>query len=114
MNQNKLQIKQHPLRDQLYAEIHSRPFPLITTTVHATHYALITTQSDAIEQLQLIKILASENHLELPDENSNCYYIKFPEFDLRWEKHQEFCSLTFLEEINAGTPFKVKPVQEKN
>jgi uncharacterized membrane-anchored protein len=106
MKQNVLQNKHHPSRDQLYAEIHSRPFPLVTSSVHALHFAFITSRKEALQQYEILKLHANENNISVSEVMSNCLYLKFPEYEFRWEMHQEFCSLTIIQKINSIQPFQ--------
>ena len=98
-------LVQHPLRSQVYAEIHARPYPLIEHSVKATHFALLTNTAQAKEQLTSLKLLTNDQSISDADTLANCYYTKFQDFEIRWEKHQEFCSITFIEKTLNAEPF---------
>ena len=90
MDHKQLNLTQHPLRNDIYAEIHSRPFPVIKNSVEAIHFALLTTQTETLEHIDLLNQIALEHQISKPEQNSNRYYAKLDDYELRWEKHQEF------------------------
>ena len=105
MLKNSITITQHPLRKNTYSEIHSRPYPYIEQTVQATHFALLTSAQQAKDHIAKLKHFATNHAASDTKFLSNCYYTKFKDFELRWEKHQEFCSITFIENIQDSLPF---------
>ncbi len=98
-------LVQHPLRSKVYAEIHARPYPLIEHSVKAIHFALLTNTAQAKEQLTSLKLLTNDQSISDADTLANCYYTKFQDFEIRWEKHQEFCSITFIQKTLNAEPF---------
>ena len=113
MDNSTKDLVQHPLRSQVYAEIHARPYPYIDCSVRATHFALLTNTAQAKEQLTSLKLLTNDQSIPSPDTLANCYYTKFQDFEIRWEKHQEFCSITFIEKNLNAKPFSQVSVSPK-
>ncbi|NNC98363.1 MAG: DUF3422 domain-containing protein [Gammaproteobacteria bacterium] len=105
MNNLATKLTRHPLREQLYAEIHARPFPLITGSVDVLHLALLTSQSEAAQQLEMLANLAETSQQPAPAKNANSFYANMPAYELRWEKHQEFCTITLITPGTTDLPF---------
>ncbi|MFU8896606.1 MAG: DUF3422 family protein [Gammaproteobacteria bacterium] len=99
----------HPLRAELYHEPHARPFPVVRAPVHAVHLVLLS-EPGAGHHAQLGR-LASAFGLAPPPPNAASWYADVPGFTLRWERHTEFCTYTFLRPADDRPPFACAPLE---
>lgn len=90
-------LSQHERFQDNYADLHARPFPVATTPVRVSHMTLLHTGSDHYpRELQHLKSLCKRYSINPPSEGDVCFYQSFGEFEVRWERHTEFSSYTFL------------------
>jgi len=95
----------HPLRTELYEEIHARPFPLVSAPVRVSHLATMSEPGESRAHLGHLAELARRYSVNPPAEEASCYYAAFPGFHLRWERHTEFCTYTVLRPGASPRPF---------
>ncbi|MGB2130026.1 MAG: DUF3422 family protein [Marinobacterium sp.] len=102
----------HPLRSQLYDELHSRPFQVIPSPARITHIALLCTEADKRAQHEHLKQLHGLLGCPVDQTDQNCYEYDCGNFRLRREKHTEFTTYTFINlDVPEGTaPFDVTGV----
>lgn len=91
-----LAFNPHPLRSELYQELHNRPFPVLASPVRVSHIALLTPGVSTLEEHEHLRDLAQRYSVNPPLEGASCYYQSFGEFEVRWEKHTEFSTYTFI------------------
>lgn len=96
---------EHPLREALVEELHARPVPLVAAPVRVSHLATLCGSADEHADHRHLGRLAAGHGVEPPDPGSLCWYMSFPGFDLRWEKHTEFSTYTFVRPGLGATPF---------
>jgi uncharacterized membrane-anchored protein len=89
-------LELHPLRDMLYEELHSRPFQVIPSPARVTHIALQVDEEQKRAQFQHLQKLHELLGYEIPAQESHCYEQTFGDLRIRWEKHLEFTSYTFI------------------
>ncbi|GAA3912478.1 DUF3422 domain-containing protein [Litoribacillus peritrichatus] len=95
----------HPNRNRLYDELHTRPFPVISSSVRVSHFAsLHGTEGKTEAYLHLVE-LCSRYGVNPPAEGINCYYQSFGAFEVRWEAHTEFCTYTVIRPVKSASPF---------
>jgi len=103
------QLDLHPLRAELYNELHSRPFHVLPCPAQVTHIALLTTPEQRAAQFRHWQDL----HIMLghpePLEDVSCYEATFGSLRIRREMHMEFASYTF---INLGVGDDHQPFQD--
>ncbi len=100
----------HPLRDQLYSEMHARPFPVVEVQSLISHIAILSGERTGNNEAEHIALLCKRYSLALPDINESALYLDFGEFHLRWERHTEFSAYTFIRSFRGGQPFVEKAV----
>ena len=98
--------KQHPLKDVLSDEIHSRSFPRIQGSVTLSQVVMLHDNDDKSRQLAHLSQLASRYLVAAPNPDSACYYQDLGELDVRWEYHTEFSSYTFIRLNRNERPFQ--------
>lgn len=85
----------HPLRQDLYQELHSRPFQVIPSQARITHIAVLTPpelRNEQFEHLQKLHRLLGESW---PEEEVSCYEHTLGDLRIRREVHMEFTTYTF-------------------
>jgi uncharacterized membrane-anchored protein len=101
-----------PLRDSLYDELHSRPFHIVTTPQQLSHLAFQALPPELDRAFDLLCDLCRRYSVNLPAPEAAFFQQDLGDFSVRWERHMEFYSLTFLLPRAAGNePFR-NPVIE--
>ncbi|MFL1468179.1 DUF3422 family protein [Marinobacter sp. HN1S83] len=97
----------HPLRDDLYNELHSRPFQVLPTPARVTHIAVLTTPGQREAQFRHLQELHRLLGEPEPEQEVSCFEKTFGNLRVRREMHMEFASYTFinLDPTEAGAPF---------
>jgi uncharacterized membrane-anchored protein len=86
----------HPLRASLANELHARPFLRIAGPAAVTHYAIYA-DGDATIHDELLGSLCELTGLPQPDRDAAHYSGRWgPERQLKWERHTEFSTFTFV------------------
>ena len=98
-------METHPLRNTLNEEVHARPPPLINTPVSVSHCVFLADERGLDESFGHISVLAKRFGVEGPDSDAGCYYQQLGDFELRAERHTEFCGYTFIRKGVADPPF---------
>lgn len=94
-------MQEHALRQQLHNEIHARPFERLVAPCLISHMAFLADPAaQALSQAHLCRLL-DDHHLPRPNETSSFYSAQVGPVRLRWERHGEFVSYTF---IRLGLP----------
>ena len=109
MNPPLKQLDLHPLREELYNELHSRPFHVLPCPAQVTHIALLTTPEQRAVQFRHWQDLHIMLGQPEPLEDVSCYEATFGSLRIRREMHMEFASYTF---INLGIGDDHQPFQD--
>ena len=92
-------LKFYQDRDELFNELHTRPFPVIDTPARLSQFAVLrdleNPQYQALEHQHLVS-LCQRYSINPPALGASCYYQDFGGFELRWERHLEFANFTFI------------------
>lgn len=86
----------HPLRDDLYNELHSRPFQVIPSPARVTHIAVLTTPEQRQQQFEHLQLLSRQMGCPVPEQEVGCFEQTFGTLRVRREMHMEFASYTFI------------------
>lgn len=97
---NKLNI--HPMREKLYNELHNRPFHLLSSPAQLTHIAIQHDGKLVDEEHQFLSQLCERFQVNSPAKTMPCFYQHFGLFNLRWERHMEYSSYTFIHEAQSS------------
>jgi len=95
----------HPSRAELYEELHSRPPPLVETPCTITHIAVQIGQHERTAEHAHLSALCARFNADPPPEGASCLYQTFDTFELRWERHTEFSTYTFIRRV-LGDPLR--------
>lgn len=86
----------HPLRAPLANELHARPFLRLGGAVALTHYAIFADGDSACHHT-LLESLCKLTGLPQPAPRDTHYTERWcPERQLKWERHTEFSTFTFI------------------
>lgn len=101
----------HPSRLPLAAEVHSRPFLSLDGPARISHLA-IHRDPPAPGDTELIGALCARFGVAAPGSDAQHFVHDFGRFRLKWERHTEFSTFTFIEPGTAnGEPFAAMPVR---
>jgi uncharacterized membrane-anchored protein len=89
-------IATHPLRERLYNELHNRPFQSISTPAQITHIAIQHNGKLKQQEHEFISLLCNKFQVNSPAKSMPCFYQDFGLFSLRWERHLEYSTYTFI------------------
>lgn len=92
----------HILREELYAELHSRPSPIIHGSCKVVQLTLLL-GSGQINHEHLVE-LCEYYEQPAPASSNSCFYQNFNQFELRFERHSEFANYTFI--FPSEAPFE--------
>lgn len=91
-----LTLEVHPLRKTLYEELHSRPPPLVQTPCTISHVAMKMREAERHDEHTHLVRLCERVGAVPPSSAASCYYQTLGDFELRWERHTEFSTYTFI------------------
>jgi len=84
----------HPLRDQIVAEVHARPFQKLSAPLALSHRAILYDGASVEEVNCAVRRLVADRGLPLPEQADGFFYTRNEHLSLRFEPHSEFYSLT--------------------
>lgn len=103
--------REHPLRMALVNEVHARPFLALTAPERASHLAMTSGEGGAAADRAHLVALCERYGVGHPPEGANHYVAEFDGFTLKWERHTEFCTWTFLKKGAFVDPFDATPIE---
>lgn len=93
-----IEYQLHPLRETLYNELHIRPFHKVETPQLITHLVACCNNREELEQsFELLCELCRRYEVNQPQTDTVVYHQNFGDFDIQWERHVEFYSLTIMQ-----------------
>lgn len=95
----------HQEREKLFNELHTRPFPVLETGARLSQLALLHSGHPSTAEYQHLEKLCQRYSVVPPSTSSSCYYQSFGGFELRWERHNEFSTYTFIVNDCTSSPF---------
>lgn len=96
--------KAHPLRQELNDEVHSRPPTPLRGPTRISYLVFVHADDSPDHEPLLLQRLASDFGLEAPDMRHGHYLLDAGEFRLKWERHTEFSSYTFMLDVPPEAP----------
>ena len=100
-----LTLEVHPWRASLYEELHSRPSPSVSIPCTISHVAVQVSHDERDRELAHLADLCGKFGATPPRPDASCLYQTLGDFELRWERHTEFSTYTFIRKV-AGNPFR--------
>src|SRR5262245_32385435 len=86
----------HPWRAALTAELHARPYAVVTAPARLFHLAVVTGEASADMERRHLASLCIELDAAPPAADASHFAAVFPGFHLTWERHTEFSTYTFI------------------
>lgn len=93
---------EHPLRQQLHNEIHARPFEQVGAPAQVSHLVMLVDASASQAAYDHLCELLGNLHLPPPSPGSMFHTEQIGPVRLRWERHGEFVSYTFITHESLG------------
>ena len=85
---------------------YTRPFPVLEQGSRVSQVALLHGGNDVAAEYRHIQTLCERYSILPPAPGSSCYYQNFGGFELRWERHTEFSTYTFIHRVDGPEPFQ--------
>lgn len=105
------QLTKHRRFCDSYADLHTRPFPVSTMPLRVSHLSFLNEEGiSQADELEHLRQLCQRYSINPPSDGDLCFYQNFGEFEVRWERHTEFSSYTFLVHGCAVRPFENPPI----
>lgn len=89
-------MAEHPLRAALSNEVHARPHEELKGAWRVTHFAMFTGEAGPGEDRALLADLLAAHDRQAPPDDAVYLSVDLGDFRLRWERHTEFSTWTFL------------------
>lgn len=99
-------IADYPLRNQLASEVHARPYEQLTAPVQASHLAILSDESLAEQEREMVAELCERFRVAPPAPSARHHSADMGIFRLKWERHSEFSSYTFFCQAPFDQPFQ--------
>src|SRR4051812_16326504 len=91
----------HPERGQLADEVHARPTAPVLSPAVASCLALLDAEPDL--SYDRVRDLAAASGVEIPATGDGHTIVELPGFTLKWERHGEFVSFTFVRPLPGAS-----------
>jgi len=101
-----MNIPEHPLREVLDQEAHARPPTPVTAPARVTHIATVTGEQAALADHAHLTRLCSHFQAAPPPADATHASLDLGPFRLKWERHTEFSTYTFICDGASTAPFK--------
>lgn len=99
-------FNEHPLRQILADELHARPHGVVDAPAKISHIAAVGDENSATaDRAHLIKLCQAFKATPPPADINHLTQDLGP-FRLKWERHTEFTTYTFIQEAPFERPFK--------
>lgn len=96
----------HPLRLPLAGEIHARPFMVLEAPARISHLAIHVDDDPAVHDRRLAALCARFG-VAAPAAGAQHFFHDFGHFRLKWERHTEFSTFSFVEAGEDGGDFQL-------
>ena len=98
---------EHPQRQALNNEIHSRPRPPVAAPHKVSHIATLRPARDVSPTPPALAKLCADHGLAPPGPGQSHFFADFGRFRLKWERHGEFDDFTiYVPDLEDGGPFE--------
>jgi len=100
-------VDEHDFRYALTNELHARPVLAVQTPAQALHLALTTEEGAAEADRLHLEALCRRFGVHPPAPEASHFVGEFGGFRLKWERHTEFVTYTFIREGRFDEPFRM-------
>lgn len=101
----RLPLPFHVERERLFNELHTRPFPVLEQGARLSQLALLHGGRPATDEFRHIAALCARHGMATPAPGASVYFLDFGDVELRWERHTEFSTWTFIHRADGPAPF---------
>ena len=98
-------LNEHHLRREIADEIHARPYVHMRSPVRITHLVCMASERSEIKAEGNVAALCARFNTTGPVAGDTHFIVDFGSFRLKWERHTEFESYTFIQEGGHDRPF---------
>lgn len=99
-------MKFHPERDQLTLELHARPIRPLRAPLRISHIGFGTGEDGGAEDYKDLISLCRRFGMAEPSPEMKHFTVDLGPFTVKWERHTEFSTYTFLREEPFDAPFE--------
>lgn len=100
----------HPLRLALASEIHSRPFLVFEAPARISHLAIHCDDGQALHE-RLLDSLCARFGVAAPGPGAQHFFHDFGHFRIKWERHSEFSTFSFIEPDAESADFSLTAIR---
>lgn len=93
-------FEEHPLRQSLNDEVHARPPVPLRGPTRISYLAFVHDNGSSDQEHHHLQQLARQLGIPLPETGKGHLLLDAGEFRLKWERHNEFSSYTFLRDVD--------------
>lgn len=102
---------EHGLRRALAGEVHARPYEQVAAPVRASHLAILHDGLSVAEERGFLAELLVTHGAEPPGDGATHFARDLGALRLKWERHSEFSTYTFLRFDAFTDPFSVSALE---
>lgn len=100
----------HPSRLALASEIHSRPFMTLEAPAQISHLAIHCEENPAAHE-RLLETLCARFGVSAPGAGAQHFFHDFGHFRIKWERHTEFSTFSFVEPAAESADFSLTAIR---
>ncbi|MBC7953205.1 MAG: DUF3422 domain-containing protein [Rhodospirillaceae bacterium] len=98
-------FREHSARRALAGEVHARPYEQVSAPLRASHLAILHDGLSVADERAFLAELLVTHGAEPPGEGANHFSRDLGSLRLKWERHSEFSTYTFLRFDAFDQPF---------
>jgi len=99
-------LKEYPERREIADELHARPYAHMRSPVRITHLVCLASERAKHHAERNVSALCERFNYPGPAAGAAHFIADFGSFRLKWERHTEFESFTFIREGQFDQPFE--------
>jgi uncharacterized membrane-anchored protein len=100
-----LPFPEHPLRDEVTAELHARTFEPVRAPARVAHIAYLSGERGGGRNVRHLLRLLAHFKVPAPSDLGQQFFVDIGGLRLRWERHTEFVTVSFSREGVFEQPF---------
>jgi uncharacterized membrane-anchored protein len=104
-------MREHGQRRTLAGEVHARPYEQLSAPVRASHFAILHEGLGAADERAFLMELLAAHGAEPPGDGASHFSRDLGGIRLKWERHSEFSTYTFLRFDAFAEPFAGSPLE---
>jgi len=98
-------LNEYPLRREIADELHSRPYAHMRSPVRVTHLVCLASERSELKPERNVASLCERFNAAGPAVGVAHFIVDFGSFRLKWERHTEFETYTFIQQTPVDQPF---------